>query len=117
MTTVKSSEDFLERLQSIRVEDDEIMVSFYVTSLFTSIPQDLAVSVIRGLLQKEGLRHPNSPSMEDFIQLLRFCLKTHFTFQGTIYEQIKGMPMGSPISGVIAEAILQELERKAMVDY
>ncbi len=35
---------------------------------------------------------------------------THFTFDGTTYEQVKGAPMGSPVSSVIAEAVLQELE-------
>ncbi|BHF67153.1 Dynein light chain Tctex-type [Sparganum proliferum] len=35
---------------------------------------------------------------------------TYFTFDGTIYEQVKGTPMGSPISGFIAEAVLQRLE-------
>ncbi|BHF64994.1 hypothetical protein SprV_0200800300 [Sparganum proliferum] len=44
------------------------------------------------------------------IQLLKFCLKTYFSFDGTIYEQVKGMPMGSPISRLIAEAVLQRLE-------
>nr|VZI40321.1 unnamed protein product [Spirometra erinaceieuropaei] len=36
--------------------------------------------------------------------------RTYFTFDGTIYEQMKGTPMGSPISGLIAEAVLQRLE-------
>nr|VZI50430.1 unnamed protein product [Spirometra erinaceieuropaei] len=31
-------------------------------------------------------------------------------FDRTIYEQMKGSPMGSPISGLIAEAVLQRLE-------
>nr|VZI33529.1 unnamed protein product [Spirometra erinaceieuropaei] len=31
-------------------------------------------------------------------------------FDGTIYEQVKGTPMGSPIPGFIAEAVLQRLE-------
>nr|VZI06352.1 unnamed protein product [Spirometra erinaceieuropaei] len=35
---------------------------------------------------------------------------TYFTFDGTIYEQVEGTPMGSPISGFIAEAVLQRLE-------
>nr|VZH95989.1 unnamed protein product [Spirometra erinaceieuropaei] len=44
------------------------------------------------------------------LQLLKFCLRTYFTFDGTIYEQVKGTLMGSPISGLIAEAVLQRLE-------
>nr|VZI35813.1 unnamed protein product [Spirometra erinaceieuropaei] len=42
--------------------------------------------------------------------LLELCLRTYFTFDWTIYEQVKGTPMGSPISGFIAEAVLQRLE-------
>ncbi|BHF57160.1 hypothetical protein SprV_0100010100 [Sparganum proliferum] len=39
-----------------------------------------------------------------------FCPKTYFTFDGTIYEQVKCTPMGSLISRLIAEAVLQRLE-------
>ncbi|BHF57412.1 hypothetical protein SprV_0100035300 [Sparganum proliferum] len=35
---------------------------------------------------------------------------TYFTLDGEIYEQVKGTPMGSPILGFIAEAVLQQLE-------
>ncbi|BHF63721.1 hypothetical protein SprV_0200671500 [Sparganum proliferum] len=34
----------------------------------------------------------------------------YFTFDGTIYEQVKGTPMGSPTSRFIAEAVLQRLD-------
>ena len=37
-------------------------------------------------------------------------MKTYFEFDGKIYEQEKGTPMGSPISGFIAEAVMQKLE-------
>nr|VZI47036.1 unnamed protein product [Spirometra erinaceieuropaei] len=43
-------------------------------------------------------------------KMLELCLRTYFTFDGTINEQVKGTPMGSPISGFIAEAVLQRLE-------
>ncbi|BHF64050.1 Tetratricopeptide repeat protein 29 [Sparganum proliferum] len=44
------------------------------------------------------------------LQLLKLCLMTVFTFDGTIYGQVRDTPMGSPTSGFIAEAILQRLE-------
>ncbi|BHF83699.1 hypothetical protein SprV_0902684300 [Sparganum proliferum] len=86
------------------------MVSFDVTSRFTSIPQDLAVEIIKLLLREKyddmecRLRHAQ------IIQLLKFCLKAYFMFDGTINEQVKGTPLGSPISGLIAEAVLQRLQ-------
>ncbi|BHF67648.1 hypothetical protein SprV_0301067600 [Sparganum proliferum] len=86
------------------------MVYFDVTFLFTSIPQDLAVQTIELLLREKYDETENRLGHAQIIQLLKFCLKTYFMFDGTIYEQVKGTPMSSPISGLIAEEVLQRLE-------
>ncbi|BHF73480.1 hypothetical protein SprV_0401656100 [Sparganum proliferum] len=86
------------------------MVSFDVTSLFTSIPQDLAAETIELLLREKYDETENRLGHAQIIHLLNFCLKTYFTFEGTIYEQVKDTPMGLPISGLIAVAVLQRLE-------
>nr|VZI18613.1 unnamed protein product [Spirometra erinaceieuropaei] len=86
------------------------MVSFDVTSLFTSIPQDLAIETVQLLLRNKYDETENRLGHAQVLQLLKFCLRTYFTFDGTIFEQVKGTPMGSPISGFIAEAVLQRLE-------
>ncbi len=41
--------------------------------------------------------------------LLAICLSSVFTFDGKIYQQVKGTPMG-----VIAEAVLQRLEKEVL---
>ncbi|BHF62101.1 hypothetical protein SprV_0100508200 [Sparganum proliferum] len=109
-TTVSSSAQFLEKLKGVSLHPNEVMVSFDVTSLFTSIPQDLAIETIELLLQSKYDETENRLGRAQVLQLLKFCLRTYFTFDGTIYEQVKGTPMGSPISGFIAEAVLQRLE-------
>ncbi|BHF73756.1 hypothetical protein SprV_0401683900 [Sparganum proliferum] len=43
-------------------------------------------------------------------QFLEELKGTYFTFDGTIYEQVRGTLMGSPITGLIAEAVLQRPE-------
>ncbi len=114
-TTVKSPVDFIHRIRDLKLEDNEVMISFDVVSLFTSIPQELAMNTVQRLLLQDGEHNEDSePSVEDILELLRFCLDTIFTFNGKVYRQIKGTPMGSPVSGVIAEAVLRDLERKAM---
>ncbi len=50
----------------------------------------------------------------EMMTLLEFCLNTVFTFDGKVYQQVKGTPMGSPISGVIDEALLQRLEQEVL---
>ncbi|BHF83612.1 hypothetical protein SprV_0902675500 [Sparganum proliferum] len=109
-TTVCSSTQFLEKLKGVSLLPNEVMVSFDVTSLFTSIPQDLAIETVELLLRSKYNETENRLGHAQVLQLLKFCLKTYFTFDGTIYEQVKGTPMGSPISGFIAEAVLQRLE-------
>ncbi|BHF67772.1 hypothetical protein SprV_0301080100 [Sparganum proliferum] len=96
-TTVCSSTQFLEKLKGVSLLPNEVMVSFDVTSLFTSIPQDLAIETVELLPRSKDNETENRH-------------RTYFTFDGTIYEQVKGTPMGSPISGFIAEAVLQRLE-------
>ncbi|BHF71354.1 hypothetical protein SprV_0401441200 [Sparganum proliferum] len=109
-TTVSSSAQFLEKLKGVSIHPNEVMVSFDVTSLFTSIPQDLAIETIELLLQSKYDETENRLGHAQVLQLLKLCLRTYFTFDETIYEQVKGTPMGSPISGFIAEAVLQRLE-------
>ncbi|BHF83323.1 hypothetical protein SprV_0802646500 [Sparganum proliferum] len=71
---------------------------------------DLATETIELPLQSQYDETENRLGHAQVLQLLKPCLRTYFTFDGTIYEQVKGTPMGSPISGFIAEAVLQRLE-------
>nr|VZI39585.1 unnamed protein product [Spirometra erinaceieuropaei] len=86
------------------------MVSFDVTSLFTSIPQDLPIEIVQLLLRNKYNETENRLGHAQVLQLLKFSLRTYFKFDGKIYDQVKGTPMGSPISGFIAKAFLQRLE-------
>ncbi|BHF74313.1 hypothetical protein SprV_0501739800 [Sparganum proliferum] len=109
-TKVSSATQFFEKLEGVSLLPSDVMVSFDVTSHFASIPQDLAVETIELLLREKYYETKNSLGHAQILQLPQFSLKTYFTFDGTIHEQVKGTPMGSLISGFIAEAVLQRLE-------
>ncbi|BHF72058.1 hypothetical protein SprV_0401512100 [Sparganum proliferum] len=115
--TVKSAEEFLSRIKRLEVEADEVTVSFDVISLFASIPPALAIDTIDGFLREKYDETDQQLKRVHIIQLLELCLKTFFTFKGQIYEQKKGTPMGSPLSGLIAEAVLQRFERLVFSSY
>ncbi|BHF76059.1 hypothetical protein SprV_0501915700 [Sparganum proliferum] len=69
--------------------------------------EDLAVETIELLLQSKYDEPENGLGHAKVLQLLKFCLRTYFTFDGTVYEQVKGTPMDSSVSGFIAGAVLQ----------
>ena len=64
---------------SFKIDEDEIMVSFYITPLFTAIPVDRACEFIRNKLNKDKtLKHRTKLSIDDIIKLLRFTLSNSY---------------------------------------
>ncbi len=57
------------------------MVSFDVTSLFTSIPKGLAETAVRGSLSQHRDDSNNSLKNEHLLDVLKPCMQTFFTFQ------------------------------------
>ena len=94
----------------------ECLSSYDVTSLFTSVPIDPALNIIKDLLEKdEKLNDRTVLSVQNIIELLGFCLhNTYFSFQNKFYEQDEGAPMGSPVSPIVANLYVESFERKAL---
>ena len=98
------------------LNDCEELVSFDVVSLFTKIPVDLAVKVAEERLREDAsLGQRTSLPVEDIIHLLSFCLKTtEFAHNSTYYQQVFGTAMGSPVSAVIANIVMEDVEQRAL---
>ena len=95
------------------------MKNRYLSTLFSSslkIPVDLAVKVAEERLREDAsLGQRTSLPVEDIIHLLSFCLKTtQFTYNGTYYQQVFGTAMGSPVSAVIANMVMEDVEQRAL---
>nr|VZI28524.1 unnamed protein product [Spirometra erinaceieuropaei] len=116
-TFINSASQFLADIRGKVVRPDQIMVFFDVVSLFTSIPPDLARDVLRKRFEENYDETKRPLKIDHLQQLFAFCQQTFFTFNGRTYEQIKGTPMGSPISSLVAELVLQELEKVAFDHY
>nr|VZI11365.1 unnamed protein product [Spirometra erinaceieuropaei] len=89
-TTGRSSVHYLEILNELHINTDDVMVSFVLTSLFTSIPKDLAVETPSDLLDSQFAEASNTTRRGHLMQLLKYCLQKFLIFEGTVYEQIKG---------------------------
>ena len=114
-THIKNSSDFTNFVKTQHL-GEEILVSFDVVSLFTKVPIELAIHVTKERLQEDHtLEDKTALSINDIIQLLEFCLKaTYFLFRGRYYQQIFGMAMDSPVSVVIADMVMENIEQRAL---
>ena len=85
-----------------------MLVSFNMTFLFTNMPVEEAVRVIRDRLQNDRtLSDRTTLSPNRVAELLEVCLRSiYFSHEGTFYKQCKGAGMGSPVSAVVANLYL-----------
>ncbi len=92
------------------------MMSFDVSSLFTNVPIEEAVSVIRDKLQNdESLDERTCLSPACIKELLEVCLRsTYFRYNGNCYEQVDGAAMGSPVSAVVPNLYMEFFEEEAL---
>ena len=91
-------------------------MSYDVSALFTSIPIEPAIKIIQKHLEEDkDLRNRTSMTVKHITCLLDFCLKnTYFSFQGRFYEQREGVAIGSPISPIVANLFMEDLEVQAI---
>ncbi|XP_052739858.1 uncharacterized protein LOC112042946 isoform X2 [Bicyclus anynana] len=103
---VKDSKHFVRIIKNEIISDSEIMVSFDVESLFTNVPVEEVISLIKGFITDSKL-----PSA--YLDLSEFCLKSgYFMWRGDYYSQIDGVAMGSPIAPVVANIFMEWVERE-----
>ena len=111
-----NSAHFASIISSEKIQDNEIMVSFDVESLFTNVPIEGAVQAARRKLDSDpGLADRTTLTPAEIADLLDFILRsTYFQYNGSIYEQQEGAAIGSPVSAVIANFYMEAFEEQAI---
>ena len=113
---LQSTETFIDAIKTVQVPDDHKLVSFDVKSLFTSIPLQLALDCTETAINNSTLQLPLPTN--DLMDLLNLCLtSTYFQYNGKHYKQLHGTAMGSPVSVVVAEIVMQNIEEQALATY
>ena len=128
---VKDSFDFINKLSKIKLEEDERLISFDVESLFTNVPIDETIEIIKESCFKlknnsqqiranakddskyDGLL--DGMKFEVFEKLYRKCLQESvFMFNNKLYKQIDGVSMGNKLGPITADICMDKFERMHM---
>ena len=121
--TINNANDFLTNIKNkdLKLEPDEIMISFDVVSLFTSIPLDTTKRITNELLTNNDSWHSRTNLDKNGILelLLTFAFLPNSPSKTLItnLRQISGRPtpMESPLSSFLAEAVMQDLEKRSVI--
>jgi hypothetical protein len=109
---IKNSIEFCNNLRNQTPPDNSILVSFDVKSLFTNIPVNESIQYLKEILDRQCNNHE---LIEDIINLVNTCLKqSYFCFEDKHYEQTSGLPMGNPLSPILADIFMDKFETKLL---
>ena len=111
-----STKEISESLNTIHLEDDEELVSFDVSSLYTNVPVMEAIKVCADLLYSGKYETPEV-SKETFIELAKIssCEVIMSTHRG-YYKQVDGLAMGSPPAPHFANGWLSQYDESIKGD-
>jgi len=110
---VENSFQLIEKLRNIHIEDNYTLISLDVISLFTNIPLELALDSVSRRWRYVSTNC--SIPYNEFLNGLKLILEsTYFRFDNEIFKQEFGAPMGSPLSPIIADLVMRDLEEKAL---
>ena len=113
---IKNTEDFVSKVKQLRIDSDEILVSYDVSSLFTCIPVDSAVQVVTDLLkQHRDWKAKTNLTSNQVVELLQLYLNSsYFVARGQYYQQCEGCTMGGSASPVIANLFMEHFETNTL---
>lgn len=105
---VSNSIDLVKTLNTVTLPNNYVLVSFDVTSLFTNIPKELVIKIIKEKWQFISSYTTLSKSL--LIELIEHCFDTsYFVFNKKFFKQIDGTAMGNPLSPVLANFVMTHL--------
>ena len=112
----KNSTTFSNCIRNVPIEDDKMMVSFGVTSLYTSIPIIDTLNIIKYYVNNNCRFTRKTVIPQDrSLDLVNMVLTTTwYTFNSQFCQQTDGTAMGGPASSLTAEIYMQAHERTAI---
>ena len=109
---ISDSFTFADYIRKLDGQIDSFMCSFHVSSLFTNVPLDETIAICADTLHNIPDSQPCIPK-EVFVELLHSATSTvEFSFDNTIYRQIDGVAMGSPLGPALANIFVRYYEEK-----
>lgn len=109
---IRDDLDFLNHIPT-NVDNNAILVSFDVTSLYTSIPHELGLEATEFWLEKHRNVIDTRFTTQFLLSALKLILENNsFYFNGRYYLQISGTAMGTKVAPTYATLVMGFLEDK-----
>ena len=111
---LRSTADFLLKLNNSNISSDYNLVSFDVLFFFTNIPLNETINIIADYVFSDDNIHKPLMDKHVFVNLLHLANEGLFLYKDCLYKQIDGVAMGSPLGSTLANFFVAHIETKIL---
>jgi len=112
---IPNSLQLKNNISKIKLDSNDILVSFDVVSLFPNVPLELFYKIIDDKFNSHIADTSLIKNKKDFIDALKLCLNYgYFTANSKCHKQLYGVPMGGTLSVNVAGITLNYILDKAL---
>lgn len=106
---VKNTPHVIEKTKDVSLDINDILISFDVVSMFTNIPIDHMITLIRK--KEQEITTTYHIDFETFTEILLYLLRDSATFNwdNKTYRQKDSLAMGSPLSPILAKILMNDI--------
>ncbi len=120
-TSLSNSYEFAQLIQDFHFRPEDTLVSFDVTSLHMRVPIMDTLQIVETRLTElwsqpvDILKEITTLSNKGIMKLLRHVLEQcFFSWDGVLFRQISGLPMGGRLSPILANLYIEQLEHQVL---
>ncbi|EYB97674.1 hypothetical protein Y032_0138g2050 [Ancylostoma ceylanicum] len=108
--------EFIDQLRNAHFEQNSVIESFDVTSLYTNVQDSDALQALSEMLDKyAGTINTYGLSKARIMTLINKCLKCNtFKWSGTYFSQMRGLAMGQRLAPVLAIRFMSKVEEPVL---
>ena len=118
--TIQDIFEFADTVRNVNIQEGDIFVSYDVSSLFTNVPVDETIDIlVERAFNNDWFNKTHGTNLQpaQLRELLQVAIKNQlFQFDGSLYEQVDGVAMGSPLCPLMANAFMSSIEAKLRAD-
>ena len=107
-----STQDFINKFEAFHFPHSYALVSFDVESLFTNVPLREAIDLACNYVYASN--QPPAYDKVHFRKLLNFATSGEFLYRSSLFKQIDGVAMGSPLGPTLANLFMAHIERNVL---
>lgn len=116
-TVISDSRTLVRAIESTCFPSDCILVTADVNSLYTQIPTELGLDLVKMFL-KEIKASTFDHEIEWYVEILSIVLKNnYFRYREHVFHQLQGTAMGTPVAPTYANIFMYMLERSIVQQY